>query len=87
MRVEASIIDTVAMSKKRLNITLPEDIVEKIRALPNKSRFIAEAIAEKVERQEKEALDALLCEGYQAESLEGREVNAEWEAATLEKWD
>jgi metal-responsive CopG/Arc/MetJ family transcriptional regulator len=82
-----SIIDTAAMSNKRLNITLPEELIKKILAVPNKSKFIAEAIREKIDRQEKEALDALLCEGYQATRAEDREINEDWEPATLEKWD
>ncbi|MBM3295832.1 MAG: hypothetical protein FJY82_15135 [Candidatus Aminicenantes bacterium] len=75
------------MSKKRLNITLPKEIFEKLKAVSNKSEFIADALKEKLEREEKEALDALLCEGYQATREEDRAINAEWEAATLEKWD
>jgi len=82
-----SIIDTADMSKKRLNITLPKEIFEKLKAVSNKSQFIADALKEKLEKEEKEALDALLCEGYQATREEDREINEEWEAATLEKWD
>jgi len=87
MRNEMSIIDTADMSKKRLNITLPKEIFEKLKAVSNKSQFIADALKEKLEKEEKEALDALLCEGYQATREEDREINEEWEAATLEKWD
>lgn len=87
MREMTSIIDTANMPKKRLNITLPKDIFEKLKAVSNKSEFIADALKEKLEREEKEALDALLCEGYQATREEDRAINAEWEAATLEKWD
>jgi len=87
MRTETSIFDTADMSKKRLNITLPKEIFEKLKAVSNKSEFIADALKEKLEREEKEALDALLCEGYQATREEDRAINAEWEAATLEKWD
>ena len=75
------------MKTKRLNITLPEEIADRLSSIPNKSKYIAEALSEKIKREKKEALDALLREGYQATRLEGREINAEWEAATLEHWD
>ncbi|MFQ5868256.1 MAG: hypothetical protein ACE5IT_09755 [bacterium] len=40
---------------KRLNITLPEEINEQIKNLPNKSRFIAEALKEKLEKKSKDS--------------------------------
>ena len=75
------------MKTKRLNITLPEEIADRLSSIPNKSKYIADALNEKIKREKREALDALLCEGYQATRLEGREINAEWEAVTLENWD
>ena len=44
------------MSMKRLNITLSEEIVEEIKDVPNKSRFIAEALKEKLEKMKKEII-------------------------------
>jgi len=74
------------MCLKRLNITLPEEIAQKIKYIPNKSAFISEAVKEKLDRLSKEKLDKLLIEGYKATRKEDREINQEWEKITLEGW-
>ena len=71
---------------KRLNITLPEEIAQEIKYIPNKSGFISEAVKEKLERINKEKLDKLLIEGYKATRKEDKELNQEWEKITLEGW-
>ncbi len=71
---------------KRLNITLPEEINEEIKSIPNKSSFISEAIKEKIDRMNKEKLDKLLIEGYKATAKEDKMINDEWENITLEDW-
>ncbi len=71
---------------KRLNITLPEEIAQEIKDIPNKSGFISEAVKEKLDRINKEKLDKLLIEGYKATRKEDREINQEWEKITLEGW-
>ncbi len=71
---------------KRLNITLPERVAEAIELYQNKSKFIAEAITEKIEKEKKEKLDMLLIEGYKSECGSDKKINKEWEAATLEGW-
>ena len=71
---------------KRLNITLPDEVVRGIKDLPNKSRFIAEALKEKLERIERERLDRLLVEGYKATKEEDKRIDKEWEKITLEDW-
>lgn len=75
------------MNKKRLNITLPEKIAEAIAPFNNKSKFIAEALAEKIERDKKRKLDSLLVEGYKKEYKTDKSINKEWEKITLESWD
>jgi metal-responsive CopG/Arc/MetJ family transcriptional regulator len=74
------------MYMKRLNITLPEEIAQEIKYIPNKSGFISEAVKEKLERINKEKLDKLLIEGYKATRKEDKEINQEWEKITLEGW-
>ena len=74
------------MYLKRLNITLPEEIAWDIKDITNKSRFISEAVKEKIDRINKEKLDKLLIEGYKATRKEDKEVNQEWEKITLEEW-
>jgi len=71
---------------KRLNITLPEEIAQEIKYIPNKSGFISEAVKEKLERINEEKLDKLLIEGYKATRKEDKEINQEWEKITLEGW-
>ncbi len=71
---------------KRLNITLPEEIAQEIKDIPNKSGFISEAVKEKLDRINKEKLDKLLIEGYKATRREDREINQEWEKITMEGW-
>jgi len=71
---------------RRLNITLPDEVIREIKDLPNKSRFIAEALKEKLERIEREKLDRLLVEGYKATKEEDKRIDKEWEKITLEDW-
>ncbi|MEN3189390.1 MAG: hypothetical protein ABDK78_00475 [Atribacterota bacterium] len=71
---------------KRLNITLPDKIAQEIKDIPNKSRFISEAVKEKIDRINKEKMDKLLIEGYKATRKEDKEINKEWEKITLEGW-
>jgi Arc/MetJ-type ribon-helix-helix transcriptional regulator len=69
---------------KRLNITIPESIAKKMERIPNKSKFIAEAVEEKLGKIEEEKLDKELIEGYKATREEGKVINKEWEKITLE---
>jgi metal-responsive CopG/Arc/MetJ family transcriptional regulator len=71
---------------RRLNITLPEEIVRNIEEIPNKSRFIAEALKEKLERLKRENLDRLLMEGYKATKEEDKQIAKDWDKITLEGW-
>ena len=74
----------------RLNVTLPKGLVEAMNRMtePRKrSRFIAEAVRQKIEQKEKEAMEMLLVEGYQAAAKESLAVAKEFESADLEGWD
>lgn len=71
---------------KRLNITLPERVAEAIEVYQNKSRFITEAIIEKIKKEKSEKLDILLMEGYKNESGLDKKINQEWEDTTLKGW-
>ncbi|MCM8829886.1 MAG: hypothetical protein NC824_02685, partial [Candidatus Omnitrophica bacterium] len=59
---------------RRLNITLPEEISHHLEGLPNKSRFISEAVKEKLMKEKKKKLDKLLKEGYQTERKENKKL-------------
>lgn len=63
----------------RLNITIPDEIVKKIADKPNKSLYIAEALSEKIERENREKLEKLLLEGYSSESEEDKDLVLDWE--------
>jgi metal-responsive CopG/Arc/MetJ family transcriptional regulator len=71
----------------RLNITLPDEIVKKLQAKKNKSRYIAEALREKIEREEKDKIKVLLKEGYSAASSEDKELTGDWDKASIEEWE
>jgi len=87
MRIGGLKMDTETV---RLNVTLPKGLVEAMNrvAEPRKrSRFIAEAVRQKIEQKEKEAMEMLLVEGYQAAAKESLAVAKEFESADLEGWD
>jgi predicted transcriptional regulator len=71
----------------RLNITLSDEIAKQLAEKRNKSRFIAEALEEKFEREKRKKIERLLREGYKASSKEDKKLDVDWEKAGLEKWD
>jgi len=74
----------------RLNITLPREVAESLNSLaePRKrSRFIAEAIVERIDRTRKAQLEKALEEGYKATRQETLSLSKEFETADLEGWD
>jgi CopG family transcriptional regulator/antitoxin EndoAI len=74
----------------RLNITLPKGLVEAMNRMTEsrkRSGFIAEAVRQKIEQKEKEEMEKLLIEGYQAAAKESRALTREFENADLEGWD
>ena len=72
---------------KRLNITIPDDVASAISCFPNKSKFITEAIEEKLGKIKREKLKKALIEGYKNSYDEDKELNEEWEKITMEGWD
>ncbi len=74
----------------RLKVTLPKELVETMNRVtePRKrSRFIAEAVKQKIEQKEKEEMEKLLIEGYQSAAKESRALTKEFERTDLEGWD
>ena len=65
------------MNTVRVNITLPLDIAEMLKNVKNKSSFIAEAIRERIEREEKANLIKELSEGYKVRKKEDKEISLE----------
>jgi hypothetical protein len=70
------------MNTVRTNITLPFQIAEMLKNVKNKSRFIAEAISEKIEKEEKARLIKELTEGYKTRKTEDKQLSLEWDTAT-----
>ena len=70
------------MNTVRVNITLPMEIAEIIKNMKNKSAFIAEAIRDKAEREEKANLIKELTEGYKVRKKEDRELSLDWDTTS-----
>jgi metal-responsive CopG/Arc/MetJ family transcriptional regulator len=71
----------------RLNITIPKDLAASLDhyAGPGKkSRFIARAIRNQIEHQQRQTLEEALEEGYRATAGEGLAVSDEFEVADRE---
>ena len=78
------------METVRMNITLPTSLARELKQVtaPRKrSRFISNAIAEKIKHLKEQQLDKLLVEGYQAARDEGMKLTQEFEHMDIEGWD
>lgn len=58
------------MHTVRMNITLPEDVAERLKKIKNKSAFITESLKGRFEHLEEEQLLSQLEAAYKAEALE-----------------
>lgn len=70
------------MNTVRMNITLPYEIAKMLENVKNKSGFIAEAIKERIEREEKANLIRELTEGYKTRKKEDKELSLEWDTTS-----
>ena len=68
------------MSTQRLNITLPKDVADRLRNKPNKSRFIAQALREKLDSDAGVGRIRELAEAYRQASSEERELADDWDS-------
>ena len=78
------------MDTVRLNITLPEDLVHQLDSLVGprkKSRFITEALRQRIEKIKNEHMKKLLEEGYKARKSESLDMTKEFQPLDLEGWD
>lgn len=74
----------------RLNITLPLEIskqLDKLAGPRKKSRFIAEALHQRIKKIQEEQIQKTLEEGYKAMRREGLAITREFEPSDLEGWD
>jgi len=78
------------MSVVRLNITIPEELareLDKLVGQRNKSRFISDALRQRIKEIQQRELDKKLEEGYKARKEESLSIAEGFEAADLEGWD
>ena len=79
------------MGHARLNITLPEDMIEEfwiqVIGPRHKSRFIASTIRNRLDELRAASLREEMTEGYRARHRESSELAKEFETADLEGWD
>ena len=68
----------------RMNITMPDDLAAALKRVPNKSRFIADALEEKIQRERSKKQRALLAEAYTASAEEDRALAQDWDAAVAD---
>jgi metal-responsive CopG/Arc/MetJ family transcriptional regulator len=76
--------------KVRINISVPKELLMAIDRMAGKrkrSRFIAEAVRERIESVKTERLATLMAEGYRKNRQETLDLAAEFAAADLENWD
>ena len=62
----------------RMNIMMPESLAEYLKTVPNKSRFIAESLDERIRRERSRQLRADLAQAYTQSADEDRAVDRAW---------
>ena len=78
------------MSAVKLNITIPEELarqLDKLAGRRKKSRFIAEALRQRIGEIQERELNQILEEGYKARKQESLSIAKEFEPVDLEGWD
>ncbi|MBI5882490.1 MAG: hypothetical protein HZB91_05235 [Elusimicrobia bacterium] len=68
------------MNTHRLNITIPYDLARELDRQPNKSRFIAEAVEEKLAALKAKLVQAELAIAYSRSTEEDRDVTQDWDS-------
>jgi len=71
----------------RFNITVPDRIAQKLTKVGNKSRFISEAVEEKIKTQEKETRMITMAQEYKEMASEQVEFMKDWSVAETEGWE
>jgi metal-responsive CopG/Arc/MetJ family transcriptional regulator len=78
------------MASVRMNITLPEEVVQELDELvgpKKKSKFISDAVKRRMQEVRQQEMNRLLEEGYKAGSKESDFLSKEFESTDLEGWD
>lgn len=67
------------MNAHRINITLPHALVSRLKGKANRSAFIAQAVAEKLDAEDKERSNQELATAYRQSAMEGVELVRDWD--------
>jgi metal-responsive CopG/Arc/MetJ family transcriptional regulator len=73
----------------RTTVNLDEGLLERLRRfVPQRglSRFVNQAMAEKVEALERQAIEASMVEGYLASWEEQKDIDEDWGVSDIEGW-
>jgi hypothetical protein len=62
----------------RMNIMMPDDLAVHLKSVANKSRYIAEALQEKIARERSKHLRRLLAEAYTRSSGKDLALDRAW---------
>lgn len=68
------------MNTIRFNVTIEKEIGIRLRKVANKSRFISQALREKLERAEQEKKVKSLRNAYIASCKEDRKIASDWDS-------
>lgn len=68
------------MNTIRFNVTIDKEIGVRLRKVPNKSKFITQALKEKIERGDQVKKAESLKAAYLASCKEDRKVSSDWDA-------
>ena len=72
------------MRAHRMNITIPKAYFELIKNKPNKSAYIAEALREKLETEEKTMKEKALAQAYRDSAREDAKITEDWDSLSGE---
>ncbi len=73
----------------RTTVHLDEDVLARVRRrVPQRglSRFVNQAMTEKIEALEQREIEAAMIEGYLASGEDQRDVDDDWRALEVEEW-
>jgi metal-responsive CopG/Arc/MetJ family transcriptional regulator len=80
----------MATESVRLNITLPAELAKELKhitASRKQSKFVAEAVEQKIKELKQKQMEKVLVDGYKATRKEGIAITKDFDSVDLEGWD
>jgi metal-responsive CopG/Arc/MetJ family transcriptional regulator len=80
----------MATESVRLNITLPAELAKELKhitASRKQSKFVAEAVEQKIKELKQKQMEKVLVDGYKATRKEGVAITKDFDSVDLEGWD